>query len=509
MRLAPRTRLPAGAVASCCDDTPCVPPIAEEFAEADFGDRRLQDRVVRIAEALARQPGGSVRAALPLRRDADAGYRFLTNSKVTMWRILQPHITQTVKRAIASAEVIVVHDTSEFAFRGAQLRHGLGPLRGTNDQGFLAHFSLAIGGDCRPLGLLGLHVWTRLKLGVRRSRGQKLSGAEYAKATDKESQRWAQQVTAVNSVLGDAVACCHVMDREADIFPLLAQMVEENTLFVVRLARDRVARSELGDAEERIRGLVARAENVAEVEAPLSRRPVKATPASNRTFAPREARVARLGFAATTVQLRRPAYVRTGPAWLTVNVVRVHELQPPAGVEPIEWILLTNTPVETRDEVEAVVHKYRVRWIIEEYFKALKTGCGAERLELESLETLTNALAMYAPIAWQMLLLRNLSQSQPNESALLALSPTQIDVLRACGYVPLPPAPNIRQAMQAVAALGGHKWTKRELDGNADPNSKKHPAGWRVLARGMERLLAFEHGWLARAGLTADEPVEK
>jgi len=509
MRLTPRTLLPADSVASCSAETPCVPPIAEEFAAADFGDLRLENRLVKLADALAREPGGSLRAAMGRRSDEDGAYRFLGNAKVTVARILEPHIQQTLRRTTDCGDVIVVHDTSEFSYGGTKRRRGLGKLRGSSDQGFLAHFSLAVAddGSRRPLGLLGLHLWTRPELGSSRRDGKKLSGPEYAARTDKESTRWGQQVRVTGELLGDTVRACHVMDREADVFELLAEMAEQNRRFVVRLARDRVARAELGDAAEKISALVARAEDVAELEVPLSRRQSKSTPASNETFPPREARIARLGFAATTVQLRRPQYVRTGPAWLQVNVVHVHELNPPADVEPINWVLLTNESVE-REQVLAVVDKYRVRWLIEEYFKALKTGCGVERLELESFETLSNALALYVPMAWQMLLLRNLGRSQPNESALCALTPIQVEVLGACGHIPFPAAPTIRQAMQAVAALGGYKWTRRELAGPRDPNSKKREPGWRVLAWGMEKLLAYERGWTAALAATA-ERVQK
>src|SRR5262249_7673818 len=118
-------------------------------------------------------------------------------------------------------------------------------------------------------------------------------------------------------------------------------------------------------------------------------------------------------------------------------------------------------------------------------------GCAFEESQLESYHSLTNALAVYIPIAWQMLLLRNLARSAPDAPAESALTPAQIEALRACGSIPLPEAPTMRQALYGVAALGGH-------------HIKREP-GWLVLGRGMERLLLFEAGWSARKRLEANE----
>jgi hypothetical protein len=67
----------------------------------------------------------------------------------------------------------------------------------------------------------------------------------------------------------------------------------------------------------------------------------------------------------------------------------------------------------------------------------------------------------------------------------VALTPKQLDVLRAVARRPLPTKPTARDAMLAVAALGGHR------------KSNDSP-GWIVLGRGMHDLLLLELGWRAR-----------
>ena len=124
--------------------------------------------------------------------------------------------------------------------------------------------------------------------------------------------------------------------------------------------------------------------------------------------------------------------------------------------------------------------------MIEEYFKALKTGCAYEKRQLETAHSLLNALALLAPVAWRLLLLRHLSREAPERPASAALTPTQLAVLRAVAKRPIPDKPTVQDAMLAIAGLGGH------LPRNGDP-------GWLVLGRGMHDLLLLELGWRARA----------
>jgi hypothetical protein len=345
--------------------------------------------------------------------------------------------------------------------------------------------ALAVTSDAmrRPLGLLGMHTWARSKPRPRKKDGTRRSGPDYAKFQTKESDRWLKQVKSTSEQVGHQAQLIHVMDREGDAFPLLDGMISAKSRFVVRMARNRVARTGL-EEPSKVRALVAQAADVFSLEVPVAARAAKRAPRANKTSGKRASRMATVGFRASTLTLRRPSYLRTGQPWLPLHVVEVYELQPPSDTEPVNWVLFTTEPIETPADIHAVVELYRTRWLIEEYFKALKTGCAIEKREIESYAAMANLLAILAPIAWQMLLLRNLARTEPDRPALVALTPTQIEVLRACGHVPLPPAPTVRAALFAVAALGGH-------------HIKREP-GWLVLGRGMEKLLLFEAGWIAR-----------
>ena len=173
------------------------------------------------------------------------------------------------------------------------------------------------------------------------------------------------------------------------------------------------------------------------------------------------------------------------PTTVAINVVFGTEAHPPAGETPVEWWLVTTEPIDTVDDVLQIVEWYRTRWLIEEFFKCLKTGCAYEKRQLESLDTLLVALALLAPIAWQLLLMRHLAREHPETRATVALTGRQIAILRTTpGGTTFGAAPSIRDALRVVARLGGH------LRQNGEP-------GWLVLTRGMQKLRDMEAGWAA------------
>jgi hypothetical protein len=167
---------------------------------------------------------------------------------------------------------------------------------------------------------------------------------------------------------------------------------------------------------------------------------------------------------------------------LELNVVQVREVDTPESADPIAWVLVTNEPVETPEQIEKVVDYYRQRWLIEEFFKAIKTGCDFESRQLESFDTLTNALGLFLPVAWQMLLLRWMSRTNPSAPAETVLSPVQMILLRNCGQKLPKSGATALDALYAVAGLGGH------IKNNGAP-------GWLTLARGLEDLTKLERGW--------------
>jgi len=453
-----------------------VPSVADEVAEADLGDARLAKRLTALVTSIADRAAESFPKALD-DAELEGAYRFFGNDRVTPEAILAPHFRQTARRAVAHGSVLVVHDTSQFEFNGSTQREGLGRLVNPG-QGFFGHFSLAVAADGsrEPLGLLA--VETIFRRDKAKPKSQRRSSDSRG-----ESARWPRAIEATEQLLDGATHSIHVMDREADSYPILACLHDAGRSYVIRAFQNRVL---VGDDEDRLRDAAKSAKRAFEREVPLSRRP-KIPGAPGRRHPARTGRIARLSFAAITVEIPRTAKAKRGSSTsIRLNVVYVVERRPPAGEPPVEWFLLTDLPVENRAQIEFVVDCYRGRWMIEEYFKALKTGCQFEKRQLETAHSLLNAMAVLAPVAWRLLLLRHLARHSPERSATAALTPVQLDVLRVVAKRPMPAHPTVQEAMLAIAGLGGH------LPSNGDP-------GWLVLGRGMHDLLLLELGWRARA----------
>jgi hypothetical protein len=277
----------------------------------------------------------------------------------------------------------------------------------------------------------------------------------------------------------------HVADREADFYELVSHFVANKMRFVVRFRRHRTVEDKgseqaIGDWVENLTGRV-------KVKVTLSKRKRRAAPRGAGSSRPK--RKATLSFSAGKVNVCRPKVGKAGAPAVAVNVVRVYEENCPAGQEPVEWILVTSEPIATVQAIKRVVRIYDTRWLIEEFFKALKTGCAIEERQAESYAVLEKILALYIPLAWQLLLLRNLSRTHATSPATVILSPEQLDLLRKVSPRPLPRLLSIEATTLALAALGGFL-----------PQNKR--PGWAVLGKGLQYLVACEVGYRLGANST-------
>ena len=157
----------------------------------------------------------------------------------------------------------------------------------------------------------------------------------------------------------------------------------------------------------------------------------------------------------------------------------------------LRWVVrVPSEHVASRLCFELIVDAYRTRWVIEEYFKALKTGCAFEKRQLESAKTIFNSLAVFLPIAWSLFHLRHLARIDSTKPAEDVLTRLQVRMLQLHPDVGLKEEPTTQDACLAVARLGGHI-------------KQNGPPGWQVLGRGFEKLLQVEQG--AQLALNAQD----
>lgn len=292
---------------------------------------------------------------------------------------------------------------------------------------------------------------------------------------DNESHRWlAQALLAAKDLQG--VPRVHVFDREADDYKTLCGLVQAGEDFVVRVCADRVMadRSRLSETLGGAVAILCRSVHINARKTAVGKKNQKTHPA-------REERVATLQISATTSTVPRSTHApRSAPKSLTLNYVRVCEIDTPPECEPVQWCLETTLPIATAEQVERVVDIYCMRWLIEEFWKSLKTGCHIDRHQNESFGALAKLLTLCLPVAWKLLDLRTASRQTPQAPAAKFLTAEELTMLRALHgkqhpKAKLPAKPTISQAVWAIAALGGH------FASNGEP-------GWLVLSRGWQRV---------------------
>ena len=461
--------------------------IESEFAGAKLGDKRLEQRLLFVANRFYEAPSASIPEAMQTNMALEGTYRFLRNENVTPEAILAPHIAATSARVARAGLCVVAHDTSHFCFPTE--RDGLG--RGSNGKVdgrvFFGHVALAVtlDGMRTPLGVLALETFAR-KRPIPKSRKAKKKPESLF-----ETGRWGRVVTQAEKQLDNPSQVIHVMDREADQYQLLARLIKNSHRFVVRVCYDRAitrehsmpGRPTIKHAIEPLAGRFTR-------QVLLTAKDPK--PLAKRRGHKKRTREATLQFDAVSVEILLPetAIDTTAnlPTSLSVNIVHVIETDVPDGYSPVEWKLVTTEPIETVSDIETIVDAYRARWAIEEYFKALKTGCAMEKRQLESTKTIYNAFAVFVPIAWSLFRLRHLAREAPDTPAKQVLSDRQIKLLQRHPNVKLGDNPTSQESCLAIASLGGH------IKYNGPP-------GWIVLGRGYEKLLQVEIG-AQLAGMT-------
>lgn len=429
---------------------------------------------------LEQQPGTPFPQALLSEADLEGFYRFVRNDDVSFDALLAPHVAATVARVLGDDEALAVHDTTEFRFGGR--RAGLGRLM-QSGHGFLGHFTQLVKADGRrsPLGTIAVETWTRDEPTPTALRQQRKITYAQMHAMPSEQDRWLRGAAAAEKAVAGRISLIHVMDSEADDYALMAGLVEAERRWVIRLCYDRKLADLDAGEPSKAKEFVAQRAVACTRNVDASRRRKQVGPTKRRRGRPRDERLATLAIKATPAVFRAPSYVRGVPT-LAVNIVSAVETDPPADADPIEWLLITTEPIDTDDQILKVIDIYRARWVIEEFFKALKTGCAFEQRQLESKHTILNALGMMLPIAWRLLHLRTLSRTADREPARLVLTELELQVLRHASKTPLPTEPTVMDVLLAIARLGGH------LRSNGAP-------GWLVLGRGYQDLMMMVAGF--------------
>ncbi|WP_035561936.1 IS4 family transposase [Hymenobacter sp. IS2118] len=462
------------------------------FGGTVLGDARRSRRVVQLAAGWARQPG----ATIPQLGTGQAGaskaaYRLLGGARATPEALQGAH-QAVVRQALQEpGTYLLVEDTSELSWPEAdERRPGLGPVGPgkATSQGVLLHSLVAAGWPVqdpdpaakRPalplLGLLDQQFHVRQPV-PEAEKDHLHGGSRLRQGRVRESALWSRSLRNVGSPPPDA-RWVVVADRGADIYEHLQQCRAQGLGFVVRAAQDRALVAGADKAPAGRLFAVARAQpSAGQLTLALRGRPGQ----------PAREVLLQVSFS-PPLALRAPQ--RPGAATgkgdpVPCALVRVWEAAQVGDTGPatpaLEWLLLCDQPITDFAQAHACARQYVSRWLIEDFHKALKTGLGAEKLQLQTADRLFAAVALLSVVALALVDMREKSRLQPDLPATAAgLEATFLQVLTLRSSRPVQ---TVRDVYYALAGLGGH--LGRKGDG---------PPGWQTLWRGLMSLRLLVEG---------------
>jgi len=470
--------------------------VEEETRDVNLADQRLNQRLSRILDQLGKRPNQSIPAATGAENEMMAAYRFFDNQKTGFGNVLQPHCDASSRRMAQEDVVILVPDTTEVDLtRPQQQVQGAGLLDGSRMGAFL-HLLHGLTPDGTPLGTLWAQAWTREDVPEKKTSNRKRVPFE-----EKESFRWAEAFEAARE---EAEATSQtqfvwVADSEADIYEVLEAGCESaGTLdFVIRACQDRAIllneeeqeqKSEGAEILDRLRKRVEAAEVLfTETKVIRGREPKMANEKRKRRQA-KTSRCCDLEVRAVQVPLRPPWRFDRKLQEITLNAVLVREVNPPEGEAAVEWLLITSLPIETEDQIRLVIQYYCVRWLIEVFFRTLKSGCRVEERRFEKIDRLLTCLGVYLIVTWRTLYVCRLGREFPELDCEAVFEPAEWKSVYV--LVQKKPPPKKRPSLQEMVRLVG------QLGGYVNRNRPDEP-GPQTVWLGMQRLHDMAECWRA------------
>ena len=470
-----------------------APWVVNELKSVNLKDERLNDRLREVLAQLAAHPTASIPAACGGRAEMEAAYRLFDNDKVTFDNILQPHQEATRGRIADLPVVVLAQDTTEADFTRPEVQvRGAGPLADGDRRGAFLHLLHAFTPDGTPLGTVAATAWVREEGPSLR---QSLTPAERRTRPleEKESHRWIVALRRAQQVAREhpqtSVIC--VADSEADIYELLMEGTSEagSAEWIVRACQDRNLEVDK-DREEAARGHL-REELLAQAvlftqSITVRGRKAKLSCDDHGRRQPRESRKTDVEVRAARVTLRPPWRAGQKLPPVSVNVILVRETNPPEGDVRVEWLLLTSLSIDDGEAVRQAIEYYCVRWMIEIFFRTLKSGCRAEERRFETIDRQLRCLAVYLIVAWRTLYVCRLGQACPDVSCDAIFEPAEWKAVYRVVQKKPPPhqPPPLGEIIRLVAQLGGYVNRPR-----------RDPPGPQTVWLGLQRMHDFALCW--------------
>ena len=299
--------------------------VVEELGGIEFGDKRLNKRVLEILEKAAKQPQASLNAMFHTRKEIQACYRFFSNDLVEEQKIFQSHLQESYKRSVQHPIVLSLSDTTSLNYTTRKTLKDSGYISSNNAQGFFLHANIAVTPDRLHLGVISQKFWAREKEKPGRSL------REYKPLVEKESYRW---IEAYRDAC-ELASCCkethviHVTDREGDIFELFTEYESIKSKgraadYIIRSNHDRTVYLEGKKSNSLIQELEG-SKILGEISFDIIKR-------EDNTV-----RRVRQSVQATSVTIKSRYGADTPNVRVTINAVYLKEIDPPEGEKAVVW----------------------------------------------------------------------------------------------------------------------------------------------------------------------------
>lgn len=444
------------------------------FAGAQLGDARRTQRLIKLADTMCRHPGGTLPAKLSEPRNLRAFYRIMNASEVTHATIMERHYAATrgaIELALKEkAVILIIHDATELDYTSiSALQDQLGQIGEGTHRGYICHNSLAVRADRREvLGLASQILHHRADVPKNETKKQ------CRERENRESRLWVEGAKRSGPVPNDGMVV-DVSDSLSDTFEYMAYEISNKRHFLLRSRENRKLALPINGQNylyEGVRSWRSRDSYPIDVSGNNGRKPRKA--------------VVNISYGLVTIAPPGKLSGEYENEPLFMWAVRVWEPHPPAGEEPLEWILLTNVPVENVEQAHTRAGWYGIRFMVEDYHKGMKTGCGIETLQFDKIERLEPAIGTLSILATTLMKLRDAAR-QPDADTRPAtdvVDAVYVKVLKRQYPKRLGRKPSVKQFYMHVARLGGHQ--NRKIDGFP---------GWITLWRGWMKLESMVTGY--------------
>ena len=459
------------------------------FGKVNLGDKRLNKRLVQIGKQLSNETGASLSKSCNGNEALlEGSYRFLRNDKVKVSKIASAGYDATAHFAQNSSLILAIEDTTSLVYSHDASKN-LGYTSNNPNakkRGYMVHSTMLMDAESEhTIGLIAQNRWCREKNDF----GKKHDCAKRP-YKEKESYKWEKNGYELEARLGDKIKdTISVCDREADIYEYIQYKIENEQRFIIRARHNRP----LAELQINL------AEHLSEVES-LGTYTIEIAQKSNR-----KKRTVELALKATSITINPPAKLKGDTDALKpvrLNVVHAKEITDETE-NILEWILLTTEEISSFQQARQITRYYELRWRIEDFHKAWKSGTKVEYLRMQSIDNLEKMIVILSFAAIRLLQLKEHFEQERLTKAsddncypcTNVLSDAEWKVLwQTTEKKRLPKAPpSTAWAFKSIAKLGG--WTNSKRTGKAS---------WATIWDGWFKLNERVKGFLLAQELKCD-----